>query len=1379
MKEKMKIKPLLIAVIAFSLLIVHKNLVAQSKSFHFEHLTKNNGLASNRVNCIYQDSVGFIWFGTAEGLQKFDGYSFETFQYDPNNSNTISDNRINCIIKDIISDNFWIGTEHGLNYFDRSTNKFTQLLHTTDSIGLVSNQVYVCYVDSRNQLWVGTSNGLSRLDLLSRKFTNYKHSTNDPKSILSNIVNSIFEDSDGNVWIGTRLGLSKFNSSDDNFTSFSEVLINKEIRFIYEDILGRFWIGTNSHGIFRFKDRQSEGDFTNFRMDNSPLINNRAYCIVAESSGNLFIGIRDGGLLYFDIKTNEFIAFTPDIRLESSLNSKALISMFIDRSGIIWMGTYNSGLNKLDNHRKKFFHYKVNFKETGLFNNNIRSLFEDSQGYIWVGTKDGGGLSRFNKNTDTFQHFKPNPSDPFSLSDDYVFSINEINDRFLLVGTFRKGLEILDKQTGKFQHFVADSTNRGPVSSRVYNIYKDIDGDIWLGTATHIEKFDPKNKTFTRCISVNRALCFYPENKDVFWVGTSQLGLHQYNKKTGRFKSYNNQSIDSVLLSTYGISSLVKDNNGRLWIGSYGGGISSYDSTGKERRMYTTQTGLPSNNVCGLLVDEQNNIWISTTNGISKFNPINGTFINYSAQDGLQGNEFENFVSLKIRDGQLMFGGNNGFNIFNPNDIKSNPTPPVVVITGFKIFNKPVKVGEKNSPLKNHISNTKELILKHDYSVVTFEFIALNYTSPEKNQYAYKLDGFEKEWNYVGSARNATYTNLAAGDYVFRVKASNNDGVWNEVGTSIKVEVLPPLWKTFWAYLFYAIILFFLINALRIYAVNRTKARNELLIERLKHEKSEEVNQLKLQFFTNISHEFRTPLTLILGPIQCLIDTNKDEENKSTLLTIRKNANILHHLVNQLMDLRKIDTGNMRLKAIKGDIIEFVGETASSFNMLAEEHSINFSIFNKPSSFVMWYDQEKVENIVVNLLANAFKFTPDNGEITVNVNVINLESSLLINDFSVQKVLEIQIKDSGIGIPKDSLNEIFNRFYQVKRSKSAYLEGTGIGLSLVKDLVTLLKGEILVESEEGKGTCFTVRLPADDRFIEEDNKVDIVEPFESVGIRKLRSYATSAFETINYSNKEPKENKSPDYAPVVLLIDDNVDIRNYIINQLQHKYCFEQADNGTDGFDKAMEYQPDLIISDVLMPELDGIELCKKLKTEIQTSHIPIILLTALTSLEYEIEGIETGADAFISKPFSIELLDVHIKNLIESRKNLMKRFELDICLKPKDITINSIDKDFLEQSMDIIEKYMSKPDFDVQLFVDEIGMSRTVLYRKLKAVTGLSVNEFINTVRLKRAVQLLEQKKLSVSEIAYEVGFSSPKYFSTCFRKQFHKTPSEFIAGL
>jgi len=1371
---------LIYIVIIFLFLSPYFDSKSQITSFHFDHLTKNNGLASNRINCIYQDSTGFIWFGTEEGLQKYDGYSFETFQYEPTDTFTISNNRINCISKDIIKDNFWIGTAKGLNYFDRKSYSFVRYRNITELNGLPGNQIFTLLSDKHKKLWIGASAGLYKFDLVTRKLKNYNRQANVNREFINKAVLSIYEDKEGNIWIGTKSGLFKYDSPTDYLIKFGRILIDKEIRFIHEDKTGNFWVGTNTDGIYRFKDGFSEDNFINYRMENSFLMNNRAYCIAEENTGNLFIGIRDGGLIYYDFRTNGFTSITPDIRDENSLNSKALLSIYKDNSGIIWMGTYSSGVNIIDNHRKKFELYTLGFNEKSLFNKNIRALFEDYEGNIWIGTKDGGGLSKFNKKTKSFEHFKPNPNNPSSISDDYVFSINEIDERFLLVGTFRKGLEILDKKTGRFEHFIEGNSPNNPGNSRIYIIYKDKDRVIWLGTGTHIEKFDPATRKFTKCAEVSRANCFLEKDSDSFWIGTTNDGLLRYNKKNGKLTDCNNASLDSISLVTYGISSLVKDKNNILWIGLYGGGFYAYDSTGNKKRKYTTKQGLSSNKICGMLVDGKNNLWISTTNGISKFNPDNEKFINYSVQDGLQGIEFEEFVALKTRDGEMLFGGNNGFNLFDPNSIKSNPVPPTVIISGFKIFNKPVEIGGENSPLEMHISKTNKLILKHDYSVITFEFVALNYTSPEKVKYAYKLEGFEKDWNYVGSARSATYTNLEAGNYIFRVKASNNDGIWNETGTSIKIKVLPPYWKTIWAYLIYAIILFLLLNALRQYAIFRTKAKNELLRERLEHEKMNEVNQMKLRFFTNISHEFRTPLTLILGPIQSLIDANRSEDNKWTLLTIRKNASILLNLVNQLMDLRKIDTGNMRLKSGKGDIMNLVEEIAQSFDTHARERSIKFIVEKEPEKFEMWFDNEKLEKIILNLIANAFKFTPDFGEISLIAKVIaNKENKYLIDNKPTPNIFELKVKDSGIGIPEDAIQEIFTRFYQVKKSKSAYIEGTGIGLSLVKDLITLMNGEIFVESTEKIGSCFTICIPVDENYRERNQKDENPETEAKPDSGVFKRMLKSTFDVIQTRETEMPKTSLSGSAPLILLVDDNLDIRNYIIKSLQHKYWFEQATNGSEGLDIAIELQPDIIISDVLMPEMDGMEFCKRLKTEIQTSHIPIILLTALTSLEYEIEGIETGADAYISKPFSMDLLEVHIKSLIESRKKLRERFELDICLQPKEITINSRDKDFLEKAMEIIEKHMSDPDFEVSLFANEMGISRTVLYRKLKAVTGMTINEYINTVRLKRSLQLLQQHELSVSEIAYEVGFSSPKYFSTCFRKQFHKTPSEYASNL
>lgn len=1363
-------------------------LLAQSNSLYFKHLTRDNNLSSNHVNCICEDEYGFIWFGTEDGLNKYDGYNFEIFRHGINDTTGISDNRVQCIIGDNKNGNLWIGTTNGLNYFNKSTYKFTKYFKNSfNNCGLSDNSIMSLCFDKDSSLWVGTEKGLNILDKTGKQFIPFKI-LNTKYNAFENSIWTIYCDYKNRIWIGTMKGLFIFNKKDSSIINYNQNNNIHSIRNIYEDKNNNIWICTDKQGIFLIEQGNLNNKSINYNKENGSLINNRAHNVVEDSFGYYYIINRDGGLTYFNQKQNKIHKYIPDKYNPNSLNSKALISIYKDSKGIIWIGTFSSGINYIDNQRKPFEHYTINFKETGLFNNNIRSLFEDSQGNIWVGTKEGGGLSKFDRDRGTFKHYKNDPNNKFSLSDDYIFSINEIDSNLLLVGTYRKGLDIFDKTKDKFYHYSHNKNDLQSISSnRVSAIFKDQQGTIWIGNDEETDIFDPDNRVFTKT-NIKLVFCFCNEGANNIWMGTKTNGLYLYNKTTGKSIIFNYSQDSKSGINNNNIRSIKKDSKNNLWIGTEGGGVNVMDIKNKKFRAFTEKDGLSNNRVCGLLIDELDNIWISTTNGLSKFIPPpakhlfdenhKGEFRNYNINDGLQGNEFESLVCLQTKNGEMLFGGRNGFNIFHPSKIVDNPNKPNIVINDLKLFNKSVKIGDENSPIVNHISQTKELTLSNYQTVITLEFIALNYTSPEKVQYSYMLEGFDKDWVKSGTKRTATYTNLDQGNYIFRVIASNNDGIWNTKGATLKINILPPFWKTKWAYVIYGILILLILALIRKYSIIGAEEKTKLLVERYEHEKAEEVNSIKLKFFTNISHEFRTPLTLILGPLENLLSSDINDTVKKQLLLMRRNAELMLRLINQLLDVRKSETGNLKLKTTNDDIVNFIKETAILFNSLAEQNTIKFAVKTDFDNYNIWFDHEKLEKVLFNLLSNAFKFTPVNGKISISISKFVSENAKkpFFSKKQLDEYIEIKVTDTGIGISKKMIGHIFERFFQIKSSGSEY-QGTGIGLSLTRDLVRLHGGKITAESQENQGSCFTVRLPTGDKHLKSNQKTDKkVEKYYSNNIPNTPNIEGNNSPTLSDSKLDTEINDSSD-KPLILVIDDHKDIRDYIIQNLSSIYNFEEAANGKEGFDIAINTSPLLIISDVMMPVINGIELCKKLKAEIQTSHIPVILLTARTSLDYKIEGIETGADAYISKPFSLKLLEAQINNLINSRNKLQKLFKLDVSLQPKDITLTSIDANFIEKAMQITEKYMSDTEFDVAVFVKEMGMSRSVLYKKFKALNGQSINEFINSIRMKRAIQLLVQDKISISDVAYEVGFSNPKYFSTCFKKQFEMTPSKYIS--
>jgi signal transduction histidine kinase/CheY-like chemotaxis protein len=843
-------------------------------------------------------------------------------------------------------------------------------------------------------------------------------------------------------------------------------------------------------------------------------------------------------------------------------------------------------------------------------------------------------------------------------------------------------------------------------------------------------------------------------------------GLNKLDKKEEKFYRYKHEPNNPNSLSNNLVSTIYQDKNRVLWIGTEGGGINKLH--------YQEIDGLSNNIVYGILEDNHHNLWISTRNGLSKFNPVDvddkGTafpsaFKNYYVHDGFQDNEFRTNSYFKNRKGEMFFGGINGFNAFYPDSLKENLTIPDVAITGFKVFN-------ENYKLDTSITEINQIVLSYNENFFYLDFAVLDYIAPENNNYAYKLDGLDNDWNYVDNRNFAHYTNLAPGNYAFHVKASNSDGVWNEEGTSIRIIITPPWWKTWWAYSLYGVALLFTLYGLRRYEMNRISYKNQGKLDKAVLKEKEETEKIKSRFFANISHEFRTPLTLIFGPANDVLEKTKEPDTKQSVGTIKRNANRLYGLVNQLLDLSKLEAGKMALETSEQNIIPLLKGLFQSFTSLAERKKITLKFNAIEENLIVYIDKDKVEKIVNNLLSNAFKFTPEGGKIVVSVNTTNANTSPLNKAGTQGGSVEISISDTGRGIPKERIDNIFDRFYQVDGSHTRESEGTGIGLALTKELVELHKGKIQVESEEGEGSTFTIMLPLGKDHLKPEEIVD-KEIQEETEVNKEETEQIP--ETEKSKEKADIDLLLETGKPLLLIVEDNSDVRNYIISHLEEDYLVEEAVNGEDGFTKSIEQIPDLIVSDVMMPKMDGFQFCAKIKTDERTSHIPIILLTAKASGESKIEGLETGADDYIMKPFDAKELKVRIKNLIDQRKKLREHFLEEGIFNLDNNNITSVDKKFLEKAVKIINEHLSDSLFGVESFASELAIGRTSLHKKVVALVGEPPGELIKRIRLSKAGILLKNKTGNISEIALEVGFNNPAYFSECFKKQFGVTPSQY----
>lgn len=1396
------------------LLLLFTYLIPASQSFgrqlpdrplNFKHISK--GLSNSTITCILQDSYGYMWIGTRNGLNRYDGVSMSVYENIINDTTSLSDNYIMFIYEDS-KNNLWVGTSFGgLNLLLRDQDTFKRYKANNRPGDISDNAISAIIEDRESNLWVGTLNeGLNLFLGEDQGFKSFKHNKDDPFSLAHNTISALFEDREGNLWIGTEGGgLNLFDKSSGKFIHFQHDTDNpvsissNTITAIHRGSHGKIWVSTRNNGM-NLLSKNSSGDysfkwFTHKENVKNSLSHNAILSLWQDINGILWIGTENGGLNRYDPVTQTFNHYYYDPNDKNSIGNNSIWSIYEDVSGMLWIGTYNQGLNIIDSYSDRFKHYEVNvFDRVSINNGNVTCIYEDQDRNLWIGT-DGGGLNFYDIHTRKFTYYQNDPNDESSIASNAVISIFEDSKKNLWIGTFNGGLNLFNRESKTFKryrHDDQDSTSIG--SDDIYSILEDRKGRLWIATYRHtIDLYDPETDSFrhlnfdfhetgnTRNIHTLKA---FEDSQGFIWLGTEagliklQIDDH-LNVKPVKYE-YNEK--DSHGISNNLIHTIFEDSRQNLWFGT-ASGLNLFDRVTGAFRAFRREEGLPNNVINSILEDNQGNLWISTTLGISKFNIDKKTFRNYDELDGLQSNEFLRASCFKSSTGALYFGGINGFNVFNPQDVKDNPFVPPVYIVGFSIDNEEVTVNSENSPLKGYIADTDAITLTHDQSTFSLRFAALSYSQASKNSYRYILEGYESQWHETVNVRTAYYSKIPPGNYTFLVQGSNNDGLWNEQPASLEITVLPPVWKTWWAYSIYFVGIVSIVFLLYKSIINRERLKSNLRLERSNREHSEKLYRSKIQFFTNLSHELRTPLTLIIGPLEKLISMHEGSRFlREQLYIINQNSHRLLRLVNQLLDFRKAESGNLKLKVAQGNIIKFIREIILSFQGYASQKQITLKFGSSLDDVQVYYDRDQMEKVIFNLLSNALKYTPERGKIRVDIHKIDKNRLNSHPEAPSQKnasfkngYVEIAVRDDGKGIPEVHQKDIFKRFYSIENHDDM---GTGIGLSLVKTLVELHHGNISVESREGEFTCFRIRLPLGRPEYDDDNFLEGFRDSEDIhGYHKTETSHPTNGGLLKHpmADEMAEENE----RPILLIIEDNIDVRNYITSVFEADYKLYEAKDGLEGYDLAQKIIPDLIISDVMMPKLDGISLCHKLKSEYKTSHIPIILLTARTSLIFKIEGLETGADDYITKPFNASIIKIRAKNLITSRKILREHFlNADgMKIEPSNVSYTSKDELFLNKTIKIVEENMSDTGFTVEYLGRELGMSRMQLYRKLKSLTGFSANEFIRLLRLKRAAQLLNQNQMTISEITYEVGFTDLQYFRSCFKRQYGVNPSEYDA--
>ncbi|OQP58965.1 hypothetical protein A3860_39070 [Niastella vici] len=1358
--------------ISIVLLVLSLAVFAQSEYYNFSKLDTYTGLSHNQVNAILKDREGFLWFGTMSGLNRYDGYSCRIFRKNHNESASLPDNNI-LSLYELPDGKMWVLTVGGACIYNPDTEEFnTDYYAYLQRLGLPAGNIANIVKGNNGRYWFQYDN----LDL-------YLYSTNDKSAkpvtqqhaFSSEKITSVNETKDGKLWIVYQNGFLQEYDIALNKIIFSSVAFQKvkkgdNYNNLFIDNDGDLWLWYYTSGLFLFHPQ--DNSIRQFDKNSVPArLNSDAVSrVLQDNNGLIWVGTDHGGVTLMDKRNNFRTTYLlNDPKEPKSLSQNAITTMYKDDNGIVWVGTYKQGINYLNSNVTQFQYYhhqELNTKS--LQYDDVNRFIEDRLGNIWIGT-NGGGLIYFDRKNNTFKQYLHDPNNKNSLSNNVIVSLWIDHEDILWIGTYLGGLNRFDGKT--FTHYRYNEHDSSSLADdNVWEIFEDREQHLWIGTLGRgLQLLDRKTNRFIRNPynegQSSPLLSKYisgilQDRQGNLWVGTA-AGVAVIEKAKATVVYYQDKN-DKNSLSNNNVICLFEDSKGRIWVGTREG-LNLFNEQTKEFQTFTTAEGLPDNIILNILEDNHQTFWLSTPNGLCNVIPEqskNGlvlSIINYDETNNLQNREFNDNAALKTRAGELFFGGPSGFNIIDPEKIGKPVYNPKVVFTGLQILNKNVQPGElinNRVLLAQSLSKLSGIDLKYTENVFSIEFASLDFTHSNRDKYAYMLEGFNSDWLYAdGSQRRATYTNLNPGHYTFKVKVLKKDGLWSEIKT-LQINILPPFWRTPIAYIIYTLIAAVLLLVIRRIALERIHMRFEVQQQRKEAERAHALEQLKTKFFTNVSHEFRTPLSLIIAPLDRIIKQSTDEDQKNQLNLVQRNAKRLLNLVNQLLDFRKMEVQEIKLHPSIGDIIGFSRDISHSFMDIAEKKSIQFSFSANIDSLEIYFDKDKIEKILFNLLSNAFKYTHDKGRVG-----INLIYSPPVNNEG-DGTLAIEVKDTGIGIPADKHEKIFERFFQTDVPESMVNQGTGIGLAITKEFVKLHNGIITVKSEPEKGSSFTVYLPA----------------------KKVYDASTRAIANAGpVENAEPvqlEESKKSDKKKTILVVEDNEDLRFYLKDNLKEQYHIEEATNGKEGWEKAVLLNPDLIVSDIMMPLMDGVELARKIKTETITAHIPVILLTAMGSEEKQLEGLKVGVNDYITKPFTFEILASRIRNLLAQQKLLQKRFQKQIEVNPEEVTITPVDEKFLKQALEIIEKNMDNPEFSVEDLSRDMHMDRSTLYRKINSLTGKTTSEFIRSIRLKRAAQLLEKSGMSVAEVAYEVGFNNPKNFTKSFKEEFKVTPSQYVAN-
>ncbi|WMN06926.1 two-component regulator propeller domain-containing protein [Marivirga arenosa] len=1358
-------------------------LFSQNKFDNYQFNSISEATSKRAITSIVKDKNEFIWIGTdGSGLYRYDGLNYIAYNFDYTSSKGIISDFVKTLYLDS-NNKLWVGTKEGLCYYDRNLDIFVHV-NIKEAIENDYGQpasINSLIQDNNGNLIIGTYGfGLFKMDLQKLEITRV---ATDLLQKTDFQISSLSKSKSGVIYVGSNHGLfavdNSYHATPIFKDKFQKSPISAPIESLQVDNRGFLWIGTTSNGLMRVKP-----DIDNYQFDIYPITQNKILSLIEVNPNFIFCGTENDGLIIVNEKGEVYQKYLYNIRQERGLKSNSIWALYEDNENIVWLGYYNKGLGTFNETNNKFHSIEaLPNDENTLQASTVTSVVKNQSGKI-IMSSEGGGIDIYDPEEKSI--IQVNEENQFYYSGLDAKDIQTIfidSRQNIWLGSWSRGIYLLRNGNDQFENFNIANTS-GLKSNRILSFSEDSTGRIWIGTFSRgLHYYNPTEKDFFHVnmkasdgSDIDRALIrkVLVDSDNYLWIGTIS-GLYRLQLKSEKgtqltamqaemVKAANNHNSIELILSIY------ESNDKTIWIGTDGAGLFSFDKKANSFLNYDSFPNLEEKSVRAIITDNNDNLWISGGNGLTKLDFKNRKSTNFTQEDGLLSNEFRNNAVYRDNKGYLYFGNYEGLNYFNPDEVLEVENDPHLYLADFKLFNKSVSLDDEDSPLTKVISQTKQITLNHDQSVFTIEYVGIDFKDTRKNKYAYYLKGFEDDWNHVGNNTSATYTNLEPGKYLFKLKSVGRNRDQESKILTLRITILPPWWKTYYAYFLYILLLgIFLFFIARLYK-NRVKSKQAIILERERANQIEKLNSKKLQFFTNISHEFRTPLTLIINPLEDILKNEYEALSSSVygkLKTIHKSSDRLARLINELMDFNTLKYNAVSLQVSEIEIVDFVRDIIDYFSEEASLRKIDISLETTAQELKDWLDPNMFEKIMFNLISNAIKFTPDGGTIKVKI-VEQLNPEVVEtkrNDSSISDFYAISVEDTGPGLDKKNLGKIFDRFYQINNLNKAYYGSTGIGLEVVKEFVELNKGKINVTSVLNQGTIFTVSFPKGKNKFKEDDFND--KPFQREHfIKNLELPPAKEVEPEADDNKTKKE-----YT--VLIVEDNNELRNYLQNELKTTYKVIVAENGKKGYDLAVSKLPDIIITDVIMPKMNGLELCKNVKANIKISHIPILMLSAKAMVSHKVEGLDAGADIYLSKPFDMNILLSSLAQLIKSRQLIFNNLYTGV-IKEGTQNTTSVDLKFIQKILLVINDNISKPELNVDFLASKIFLSRSQLYRKIKALTGVSVNEFIRNVRLERAKHLINSGDDNINEICYKVGFTSPSYFTKCFKLKFGHLPTQ-----